>query len=155
VSRAEPKREKCLKFRTHQGRTSTSRKEVEHNVGLQDEMQALKATSVEELQEQADEVGYLTPREYAKLKGKQPQQVYTWIRKGVIKSEKCKCGKTIVNTMEADEALLRRDIALGRQIPVELDPKYLGGEDDVSGEALDGRPEGVQPGDEGEDRAVG
>jgi hypothetical protein len=114
-------------------------------MGLQDEMQALKATSVEELQEQADEVGYLTPREFAKLKGKQPQQVYTWIRKGTIESEKCKCGKTIIDVKKAEEALLRRDIALGRQIPIELDPKYQGGEEDVPSEALTGGPESDGP----------
>jgi hypothetical protein len=108
-------------------------------------MQALKSTSIEELQEQADETGYLTPREYAKLKGKHPQQVYGWIRKGFIKSQKCLCGKTILNVKEAEEALLKRDIALGRHIPPELDPKYqIGGEEDVPSEAPTGGPEDLQ-----------
>ena len=111
-------------------------------MGLQDEMQALKATSIEELQEQAEEVGFLTPREFAKLKGKQAQQVYGWVRKGTIESEKCKCGRTIIDVKKAEAALLRRDIALGRAIPPELDPKYQlpEGEEDGDAEGPDDGP---------------
>ena len=100
-------------------------------MGLQDEMQALKAISVDELREQADDTGHLTPREFAKLKGKHAQQVYGWIRKGVIKSKKCECGRTIINVKEAEEALLKREQALGRHVPPELDPKYQTGDEDV------------------------
>jgi hypothetical protein len=90
-------------------------------VGLQDSMQALKSTTVEELQEQADETGYLTPREFAKLRGVHAQQVYGWIRKGLFSSEKCKCGRTIVNVKEAVEALERRARELGRIIDTSTD----------------------------------
>jgi hypothetical protein len=61
----------------------------------------LEGISIEELQEQADEVGFLTPREFAKLVNIAPQQVYAWIRKGVIESERCKCGRRVVEVERA------------------------------------------------------
>ena len=90
-------------------------------MGLQENMQALKSTTVEELQEQAEEVGFLTPREFAKLRGVHAQQVYTWIRKGWIESEKCKCGRTIVNTAKAVEALDKRARDIGRIVDTSPD----------------------------------
>jgi hypothetical protein len=61
----------------------------------------LAGISIDELQEQADEVGFLTPREFAKLVSIAPQQVYSWIRKGVIESERCKCGRRVVHVARA------------------------------------------------------
>jgi len=83
---------------------------------------SLKETSLDELKEQADEVGYLTPREFAKLIGVLPQQVYAWIRKGVLSAEQCKCGRSII------------------QVPRAL--KTLEARSRVRGEALDTRPDG-------------
>lgn len=81
---------------------------------LMDEFQALKAISVEELQEQADEVDYLTPRELAKLLGVHPQQVYTWIRKGQLEAERCKCGRTVVCVSKTRAMLEKRQRELGK-----------------------------------------
>jgi hypothetical protein len=58
-----------------------------------------------DLEDQAQEVGFLTPREYAKLRGMTPQMVYYYIRTGVVKDELCKCGRRIVNVLATDEAL--------------------------------------------------
>jgi hypothetical protein len=58
-----------------------------------------------DLEDQAEEVGYLTPREYAKLRGMAPQLVYYYIRTGVIKDELCRCGRRVVQVSTADEAL--------------------------------------------------
>jgi hypothetical protein len=90
-------------------------------------LQPLKATSVEELQEQADEVDYLTPREFAKLIGVKPQQVYAWLRKGILDAERCKCGRTILCVSKSQATLAARKIARG--------------------EVVDSRPDA--PGDEG------
>lgn len=90
-------------------------------MGLQDRMKALKATSVEELEEQAEEVGFLTPREFAKLRGVHAQQVYTWIRKGMIDAETCKCGRTIVNVEASVAKLEKRARDVGRIVDVEPD----------------------------------
>jgi|SRR5579875_125305 len=101
-------------------------------MGLQDEVQALKAISVEELQEQADEVDYLTPREFAKLQGVHAQQVYNWIRKGVIEAERCKCGRTVVCVSKAKAALDKKKRARGEIIRPEDDPQNVGRGSDVS-----------------------
>ena len=69
---------------------------------------SLKETSIEELKEQADEVDYLTPREFAKLVEVLPQQVYAWIRKGVLNAEQCKCGRTVVQVSRALKTLEAR-----------------------------------------------
>lgn len=92
-------------------------------MGLQDEMHALKSISVEELQEQADEVDFLTPRELAKLLGVHPQQVYTWIRKGVFEAERCKCGRTVVCVSKAKAALDKKKRERGEIIRPEDDPQ--------------------------------
>ena len=90
---------------------------------LSDEMQALKSISVEELEEQAEEIDYLTPREFAKLLGIFPQQVYSHIRKGVYEAERCKCGRVVICVSKAKQALARRDRELGRYIRPQDDPR--------------------------------
>lgn len=47
----------------------------------------------------------LTPREYAKAKGLQPQLVYYYIRQGKILKETCVCGRTVVDIESADKFL--------------------------------------------------
>jgi len=60
---------------------------------------------LEDIKEQAELVGYLTPREYAKIRGMSPQLVYYHLRAGTIKDERCKCGRRVISVREADEAL--------------------------------------------------
>jgi hypothetical protein len=93
-------------------------------VGLIDEKESLKAISVEELKEQAEEEDYLTPREFAKLMGVFPQQVYTWIRKGVFQAEKCKCGRTVVCVSAAQAAINKKARELGKFVDPKDDPRY-------------------------------
>jgi hypothetical protein len=68
----------------------------------------LREISIEELQEQADEVDYLTPREYSKLISVAPQQVYQWLRKGVLKDERCQCGRRVICVSLANKTLQTR-----------------------------------------------
>jgi hypothetical protein len=91
---------------------------------LSEELQALKSISVEELQEQADEIDFLTPREFAKLRGVRPQQVYKWIRDGVIEAERCKCSRTVVCVSKAQAVLNRRARELGNLIDPTDDPRH-------------------------------
>lgn len=56
-----------------------------------------------ELEDQAQEVGFLTPREYAKLRGMQPQLVYYYIRTKQIEPELCKCGRKIISVEQTDK----------------------------------------------------
>lgn len=58
-----------------------------------------------ELQDQAREVGKLTPREYAKARGMNPQLVYYYIRSGAIQKEVCICGRSVIDVKAADEAI--------------------------------------------------
>lgn len=62
---------------------------------------------IEDIKEQAEIVGFLTPREYAKIRGMSPQLVYYHLRAGTIKDERCKCGRRVINVKEADEALAK------------------------------------------------
>jgi hypothetical protein len=55
-----------------------------------------------ELVDQAEEVGFLTPREYAKLHGMQPQLVYYYIRTKQLEVELCKCGRKVIDVVKAD-----------------------------------------------------
>jgi hypothetical protein len=45
----------------------------------------------------------LTPREYGKLRGIQPQLVYYHIREGHIKKELCICGRPVIDIDLADQ----------------------------------------------------
>lgn len=56
-----------------------------------------------EIEDQANEVGFLTPREYAKIRYMQPQLVYYHLREKHIQSEVCKCGRRVINVKEVDE----------------------------------------------------
>ncbi len=81
----------------------------------------LREISIEELQEQADEVDYLTPREFAKLINVAPQQVYGWIRKGVIVDERCQCGRRVVQVSRAQATLQARKSARGEVLDTRPD----------------------------------
>lgn len=58
-----------------------------------------------DIEDQAEEVGFLTPREYAKLRGMSPQLVYYYIRTKKIQDERCKCGRRVIAVRAADEAI--------------------------------------------------
>lgn len=46
---------------------------------------------------------YLSPRDYAKLRGMTPQLVYYHIRVGHIIKFPCECGRPVIDVAEADE----------------------------------------------------
>jgi hypothetical protein len=56
-----------------------------------------------EIQDQVDEVGKLTPREYAKLRGIAPQMVYYHIRNKHLEIELCICGRKVIDVKTADK----------------------------------------------------
>jgi hypothetical protein len=56
-----------------------------------------------ELEDQAEVVGFLTPREYAKLRGKSPQLIYYHIRNKHIDIEPCRCGRKVLEVALADK----------------------------------------------------
>jgi hypothetical protein len=56
-----------------------------------------------EIADQAEEVGKLTPREYAKLRGMQPQLVYYHLRQGNLKIENCLCGRKVIDVKATDD----------------------------------------------------
>lgn len=58
-----------------------------------------------EVDELAD-AAKLSPRDFAKMMGMQPQLVYYYIRTGVIKKETCLCGRPVVD-VEASKAALQ------------------------------------------------
>jgi hypothetical protein len=61
-----------------------------------------------ELEDQAETVGKLTPREYARLRGLTPQIIYYYIRNNVLKLEMCVCGRKVIDVADTDEILTRR-----------------------------------------------
>lgn len=87
----------------------------------------LRDISLEELQEQADEVDYLTPREFAKLIDVAPQQVYSWIRKGVINDERCQCGRRVVCVSVAKTTLQARKASRGEKLDTRPDRPGVSG----------------------------
>lgn len=85
---------------------------------LMDDFQALKALSKTDLEEKAKKYDLLTPREFAKLIGVHPQQVYQKIRKGFFTVETCDhCGnRALIRVSQAIAALEKRERALGRKV---------------------------------------
>jgi hypothetical protein len=65
-------------------------------------------TDLEEIQDQADVVGKLTPREYAQLRGMSPQLVYYYIRNKVLELEYCLCGRRVLDVNKADDNLQKK-----------------------------------------------
>lgn len=58
---------------------------------------------LQDIEEQAREVGKLTPREMAKLLDVYPQQVYKEIREGRLELEWCICGRRVVDVAKATD----------------------------------------------------
>jgi hypothetical protein len=50
-----------------------------------------------------EEASKLSPREYGKLRGIQPQLVYYHIRQGHIDKETCLCGRSVIDIDKADQ----------------------------------------------------
>lgn len=63
---------------------------------------------LEDIAEQARIVGKLTPIEFARLNGVAPQQIYAWIRAGVLETERCICGRKVLDVVTAQEVLEMR-----------------------------------------------
>jgi hypothetical protein len=63
----------------------------------------LKNTDVEVLKVLAAETDLLTPRQFAKMMGTSPQQVYALIRRGVMQTEQCTCGRTVMRVSKMKE----------------------------------------------------
>lgn len=59
----------------------------------------------------------LSPREYGKLRGIQPQLVYYHIREGHIKKEQCICGRTVIDIEASDEYFKKGRHADGTEEP--------------------------------------
>lgn len=73
-----------------------------HTIDSEDDFERL------ELEDQAETVGYLTPREYAKLRKMAPQLVYYYIRNKAIEVEICQCGRKVINVAKTDVILEER-----------------------------------------------
>lgn len=56
-----------------------------------------------DIEEQAREVGKLTPLEYARLRGKVPQLIYYYIRNQKLSLEYCVCGRRVLDVKTADD----------------------------------------------------
>lgn len=54
------------------------------------------------------ELGKMSPIEYARAKGIQPQLVYYYIRAGHIKVEHCICGRKVIDVPSADAFLAEK-----------------------------------------------
>lgn len=71
-------------------------------------MKKAKPLSTEELlaameRDEADGAIKLSPREYAILRGKKPQLVYYYIRRGKLTLEECICGRGVIDVEAADK----------------------------------------------------
>jgi hypothetical protein len=66
---------------------------------------------LEDIAEQAREVGKLTPIEYAKLHNISPQLIYYHIRNKHLELEYCICGRKVLDVKTADEYFGPRELA--------------------------------------------
>jgi uncharacterized membrane protein YkoI len=71
-----------------------------------------------DIKEQAELVGKLTPIEFARINGIAPQQVFGWIRKGILETERCICGRKVLDVATAQEVVDKRR----RRSYVDADP---------------------------------
>lgn len=76
---------------------------------------------LDEIQEQADIVGTLTPRDYAKLRGMKPQLVYYYLRTEVLEEERCACGRKVLSVKKSDEALAAQKNKRGGKLDTRSD----------------------------------
>lgn len=80
-------------------------------------MPSKRAKDADELQRMIEEderldqmeLGKMSPIEYARAKGIQPQLVYYYIRSGHIKVEQCVCGRKVIDVPSADAYLRSKD----------------------------------------------
>ena len=82
-----------------------------------------------DIADQAEVVGFLTPREYAKLRGMSAQLVYYYIRNKVIDVEPCRCGRSVVSVDQADSALQAKKVARGKVLDTSSDAERGPGDD--------------------------
>jgi predicted site-specific integrase-resolvase len=68
---------------------------------------------LDDIAEQAEEVGKLTPREFAQLIGVAPQMVYYYIRNGRINVERCICGRKVIDVETAKAVFAKTTEARG------------------------------------------
>lgn len=54
-------------------------------------------------QDELEDATKLSPREYGKLRGIQPQLVYYHIREGHVIKETCQCGRSVIDIDLADK----------------------------------------------------
>lgn len=57
------------------------------------------------------ELAKMTPREYAKLRGVEPQIIYYYIRTKKIRDEVCICGRRVVDVPSANEFFAAKEKA--------------------------------------------
>ncbi len=62
-----------------------------------------------DIQEQANEVDFLTPRDYARLKGVAPQMIYYHIRTGTLETFHCACGRKVLDVKESNDRLQAKE----------------------------------------------
>jgi hypothetical protein len=86
-----------------------------------------------ELRDQAEEVGYLTPREYAKARGMNPQLVYYYIRTGKLKDERCQCGRRVLHVQTADQVLQTKAASRPGVLDTRTDAERNAGTGDTGG----------------------
>jgi hypothetical protein len=66
-------------------------------------------------QDELSDATKLSPREYGKLRGIQPQLVYYHIREGHIDKETCVCGRSVIDIDHADQYFKKGNYADGKQ----------------------------------------
>jgi hypothetical protein len=102
-------------------------------------MKTDKELELEDIADQAEVVGKLSPIEYAKLRGMQSQLVYYYIRTNVIQDERCVCGRRVIDVRNADEALAEK--ARARRGSLDTRPDELRTESAGQGSVVSGVPE--------------
>lgn len=75
-----------------------------------------------ELEDQVQEVGKLTPREYARLRGMNAQLIYYHVRKDNLKIELCICGRKVLDVKTTDR-FFEESRAKNNIVEVKHDPE--------------------------------
>ena len=84
-----------------------------------------------DIAEQAEIVGKLSPREYAKLRGTTPQSIYYHIRNKTIELEYCVCGRRVVDVAKADASLQEKARQRGKELDTRSDADREQGQGDA------------------------